>query len=478
MRTSDPLRLELAREALERAPVMLCDLKGGILFWGSAMAELYGYAAAEAVGQSATTLLLTVLPSPLADIALRLCAEGSWAGELDERRKDGVRIAVASVWTLLPDGAVLRCDRDITAERDLRQDRDRLSNIFEGLQFAVIGKNLDGVVTSWNPAAEALFGYAAEEIIGQPVTILFPQELLGEETMILSAVASGKRIERYDTMRMHKDGRRIDVSLAVSPILDETGRVVGASKALTDITDQKAMVDRLEVLQRELLHVSRLNDMGQMASAFAHELNQPLAAIGMYLAGVRRMIASGDPQQASEGCDEAAIHVVRAGEVIRRLRDFVKKEHSARKLERLRDVIEESLELAFMGRRLDETDLTLRIADDAADAVIDKVQIQQVLVNLMRNAAEALTDAPVRRLTVSTRRLDVHTVEIEIADSGPGLSPDIEDQLFQPFVTTKVTGMGVGLSLCRNIIEAHGGRIAAQNGPEGGAVFCFTLPAT
>lgn len=477
LRTSDSLTLALAREALEHAPAMLCDAQGRILLWGSGMAAVYGYAADEAVGRSAADLLDSRLPLPLSEIEARLGAEGAWTGELEARGRDGARIVVESAWTLLADAVVLRCDREVSAERRSQQDRERLSDIFEGLQLAVIGKTLEGIVTSWNPAAQALFGYAADEIVGQPVTVLFPPELLHEEAAILSKVARGVRIERYDTVRVHKDGRRIDVSLAVSPILDATGRVVGASKVLQDISDQKAMAARLDVLQRELLHVSRLNDMGQMASAFAHELNQPLAAIGMYLGGVRRTIASGDLTKAAQGCEEAAIHVARAGEVIRRLRDFVKKEHGARTRERLHDVIEESRELAFVGRRLDGTDFSLRVAEDAAEAMIDKVQIQQVLVNLLRNAVEALNGAPVKRLAVRTRRVDPSTVEVEIADSGPGLSPDVQGRLFQPFVSTKPTGMGVGLSLCRNIVEAHGGRIEAGDAAEGGAAFRFTLPS-
>jgi two-component system, LuxR family, sensor kinase FixL len=229
-------------------------------------------------------------------------------------------------------------------------------------------------------------------------------------------------------------------------------------------------------VQDQLLHVSRLNDMGQLASAFAHELNQPLSAISAYIGGTRRLIAAGDIERALEGCDKAVAQVARAGEVIRRLREFVRKGDGQRGVEDLGQTIEEAISLLLVDAQRDGLVAEVRIADDARAAFIDKVQIQQVLVNLFRNAAEAMAGAASKRIAVTTERHG-DRIQIEVADSGPGLSAEVLARLFEPFTTTKATGMGVGLSLCRSIVESQGGEMSAGNAAGGGAVFRFTVPA-
>jgi two-component system sensor kinase FixL len=355
-------------------------------------------------------------------------------------------------------------------------DRELLASIVESSQDAVIGKTLDGLITSWNKAAEEIFGYPAREIVGQPIVILFPPELAAEEPMILEKVRRGERIEHYETVRLRQDGRRLDVSLTVSPIRDATGQVIGASKIVRDITEQKALRTRLAEVQSQLLHVSRLNDMGQLASAFAHELNQPLSAISAYIGGTRRLIEAGDRERALQGCDRAIAQVARAGEVIRRLREFVGKGDGQRGVEDLGQAIEEAISLLLVAAQREGLQTEVGVAEDARTAFIDKVQIQQVLVNLLRNAVEAMAAAPAKRLRITTQRRN-DRIEIAVADSGPGISEEVLTRLFQPFTTTKATGMGVGLSLCRSIIESQGGEISAENSASGGAVFRFTVPA-
>ena len=357
-------------------------------------------------------------------------------------------------------------------------DRELLASIVDGSHDAVIAKTLDGVVTSWNKAAEEIFGYTAGEMIGQSILILFPQDHAFEEDLIRDRLRRGERTQHFETVRLTKDGRRIDVSLSVSPISDQAGRVVGASKIVRDITEQKALRSRLAEVQSELLHISRLNDMGQLAQAFAHELNQPLSAINAYIGGAKRLIQTGDTARAIEGCDRAVAQVARAGEVIRRLRDFVRKGDRGRAVEDLGVAIEEAVALVLIDARREGIATTVDVAEDAASAFIDKVQIQQVLVNLVRNAAEAMAGGDRRDLTISTHRVSDKMIEVRVADSGPGLDPEVAATLFQPFNTTTVNGMGVGLSLCRSIVESQGGEISARNGDAGGAVFHFTLPAS
>lgn len=351
----------------------------------------------------------------------------------------------------------------------------RLASIIECSDDAIISKTLDGVITTWNAAAERIFGYSAEEMIGQPISRLFPPERLDEETVILGRLRRGDRVEHYETERLRKDGARVAVSLSVSPIRDREGGIIGASKIARDITAERALRRRLDELQSELLHVARLNDMGQMAQAFAHELNQPLSALGNYVASVKVLVQSGEREKAIHGCELAQKQVLRAGDVVRRLRDFIKKSETAQQPEDLVAAIEESLILASISARDVDLRSELDIADDARRVVMDRIQIQQVLINLMRNAIQAMAQQSRQRLAVSARRCG-QQVEVAVADSGPGLSPQARSRLFQPFNTTKADGLGVGLSLCRSIIEDHGGTIWAEDGAVGGTVFRFTLP--
>jgi two-component system sensor kinase FixL len=213
-----------------------------------------------------------------------------------------------------------------------------------------------------------------------------------------------------------------------------------------------------------------------MVSALAHEVNQPLSAIGAYLKAAARFLEGGDPQKGRVILQRAAEQTDRASGIIRRLREFVQKGQTERRAEDLAKVIDEASALAMVGTRNQGVTVRMRLDSAASQAVIDKVQIQQVLFNLMRNAIEAMVTSEQRELTIATARSPNGFVEISVSDTGPGLAPHIRSKLFQPFVTTKDTGMGVGLSICRSIVEAHGGRLEADDRPGGGTVFRFTLP--
>jgi len=253
---------------------------------------------------------------------------------------------------------------------------------------------------------------------------------------------------------------------------------------IRDLSERQSTEARLQELQSELVHMSRLTALGEMSSALAHELNQPLSAIANYLKGVRRLLepTANDPSQAKvqDALNRATEQALRAGEVIRRLRDFVRRGETERRLESLAKIVEEASALAFVGAKEHAVRTVFRL-DPACDTVMaDRVQVQQVLINLMRNAVEAMVGQPRRELTLtSTPYVDAQSGEsmtlITVQDTGPGLAEQVAAQLFQPFITTKATGMGVGLSICRTIIDAHGGRIWAEANPQGGAIFRFTL---
>jgi two-component system sensor kinase FixL len=233
----------------------------------------------------------------------------------------------------------------------------------------------------------------------------------------------------------------------------------------------------MQELQSELVHVSRLTAMGEMASSLAHELNQPLSAITSYLRAAATLLKSEpvDKGRIREALDRSSDQALRAGDIIKRLREFVAKGETDHTLESPATLLEEAAALALVGAREQGVRVSLRCERDLPDIIVDKIQIQQVALNLIRNAVEAMETTDRRELTIDARR-DGEFALFLVADTGAGISPEIAQHLFQPFITSKASGMGVGLSICRTIIEAHGGRISARPNQGGGTVFEFTLP--
>jgi two-component system sensor kinase FixL len=288
---------------------------------------------------------------------------------------------------------------------------------------------------------------------------------------------------------LRADGTEFPLHLTIGEVARRGGKRLFTG-FLRDISERQAQEARMHELRTELLHVSRLGDMGQMASALAHELNQPLTAAAAAVRAAERLLDNADQQDQGrdpellpalhEAMALASGQVLRAGQIVRRLRDFVAKGRAERHLEDLSRVIEDSCTLALAGVAERGITVQLELAPGLPRVLMDRVQIQQVLVNLMRNAVEAMSgdgstpsDRP-RELRVTTEPGD--PVGIAVSDTGPGLPEEVAARLFEPFVTTKTGGMGVGLSICQTIVEAHGGRLAARARPGGGTVFHFALP--
>lgn len=497
---------------------------------------------------------------------------------------------------------------DIGTRRSAQLAHTRLAAIVSSSDDAIVGKTIDGIVTDWNRAAQTIFGYGAEEIIGKPIALLLPPGLEDEEDAILEKIKCGERIDHFETRRLRKDGMVIDISATISPVYDDDGILVGASKVARDITatkrSQQALMEReahlqsvldtvpdamividtrgiiqsfsataeklfgysavevlgrnvsmlmpepyssqhdsflarymatgekriigigrvvvgrrkdvstfpmelavgemrsgdrrfftgfvrdlterqqtqqrLQDLQAELIFMSRFTALGEMASTLAHELNQPLTAITSYLNGSRRLLDAGKPENlplVRGAIDSAADQALRAGQIIKRLREFVARGESDRRSEDLQKLVEEASALALVGAKESGAHVSFFFDPLARTVMVDKVQIQQVILNLMRNALEAMQEVQRRELIVGTRCCDADMVEISVTDTGPGLAPEIAAKLFQPFMTTKRHGMGVGLSISRTIVEAHGGKLWAETNPGGGTIFRLTLRA-
>ncbi len=377
---------------------------------------------------------------------------------------------------------------DAVYRQSCEMANSRLAAIVNSSDDAIIGKTLNGVITDWNRGAEYIFGYTAGEMIGQPISVLLPPDHDDETVHILDKIKRGERVEHYETRRRRKDGAIIDVSITVSPVWDDAGKLVAASKVARDVTaakqSQAILLERATAqqqvhdLQAELFHMSRVTAMGEMASTLAHELNQPLTAVAGYLRGIRRLLGTPETMDIAllrDAADRAVEQALRAGQIIRRLREFVAREESEREVEALAKLIEEASTLALIGVQETGVRPELLLAPEKIFVLVDKIQIQQVILNLVRNAIEAMQDMTVRRLSISMSRAGGDIVEVAVADTGPGISPEIAAKLFQPFKTTKPQGMGLGLSISRTIIEAHNGHLWAEPNAGGGMVFRFTL---
>jgi two-component system sensor kinase FixL len=340
-----------------------------------------------------------------------------------------------------------------------------------------------GSILSFSAAAEKMFGYSEAEVIGKNVKMLMPSpDRDRHDQYLTNYLTTGKRkiigIGRVTTA-LHRDGRTFPIELAVGEAWSEEKRIF--TGFMRDLTERQQTLLRLQDLQSELAHVGRVSEMGTLASSLAHELNQPLTAVASYCESARDLLGDEpDPETFAmirEAMDEAASEAIRAGQIVRRLRDFMSHGETERRVESLQRLINEANALALVGSREHGIDVKVSL-DPTADLVfVDRIQVQQVLINLIRNAIDAMIDSPVRALFIRTSRSRDGFVEVAIEDTGSGISDAIAPQLFQPFVTSKQSGMGIGLSICRTIVEAHGGRIWFEPHAGGGTIFHFILPS-
>src|SRR5690606_26736052 len=359
-------------------------------------------------------------------------------------------------------------------------DPGYLQSILDTIPDAMVVIDETGPIISFSKAAERLFGYAESEVIGENVSALMPSpDRDRHDSYLARYLETGERriigIGRLVTGR-RRDGSTFPMELAVGEAKVGEHRVF--TGFIRDLTERQEYEKRLHSLQDELAHVGRVTAMGSLATSIAHELNQPLTAIANYVETASSLLAEPTPEASAlvgEAMDECAAESIRAGQIVRRLRDYISRGETDRQVVPLARLINEASALAFVRSGSKSFEFNVRVDPDDL-VLVDRVQIQQVLLNLIRNAIEAMEGTRFGRLTITAVHREPGFIELIVSDSGPGLAPEAADRLFEPFVSTKRTGMGVGLSICRAIVEAHEGRIWADASPMGGASFHFTLP--
>ena len=387
----------------------------------------------------------------------------------------------------------------------LGQSEAHLRSILATIPDAMIVIDERGTVLSFSAAAEKMFDYSAPEVIGENVKMLMPSPLREQHDGYLERYRrTGERriigIGRITTAR-HRDGNSFPIELSVGETYLDGQRIF--TGFIRDLTERQTAERRMSELQTELAHVGRVSEMGTLASSLAHELNQPLTAVANYCEAARDLLSQNlegtrDALEAIkeggrardllsknlerlgivvEALQDAAAQSIRAGQIVRRLRDFMSHGDTDRHSEDLSKLIGEANALALVGSREHGIEVQVQLDATQRHVFVDRIEIQQVLVNLIRNAVDATMTSPIRCITIRTSDESAKMVRVTIEDTGSGISDSIAPQLFQPFVTSKSSGMGIGLSICRTIVEAHGGHIWFEPRPGGGTIFHFTLPA-
>lgn len=485
-------RVRLMVDGLRDHAIYMLDPKGHVLSWNAGVEHLKGYTSDQVVGRHFGMFFTpkdreAQEPEALLSAARR---HGTAQATGTRIRADGTTFLAHVTLSALhnADGSVRgfsKITRDITERNRIEAERDaseaRLRAIVATAIDAVIVIDEEGTIHSANPAAERIFGYGAAELVGENIRVLMPANIASAHDGYLAAykrtgVAKILGVGSEVTGQ-REDGVQVPLEASITEWRDLEGRRFFTG-ILRDVTERKAAEARLAQANADLVAVSRLSAMGAMASTLAHELNQPLTSIVNYMAAAKRRLArtSNADNLLVEVIAETAAEALHAGEIIRRIRKFTATGEVTRKPEDLGRIIAAAC-AAVASRAADQRVTIKREAPlNLVSVDVDAVQIEQVLVNLLRNALDAMKDVPSGALDVGWEA-DGPEVAVHVADTGPGLSPEAFQGLFQPFRSKKDEGMGLGLPLCRTIVEAHGGRIWADQPVIGqGAVFRLTLP--
>ncbi len=469
----DYLRLLFAAISRSCSDALICtDREGNVTAWNESATRLFGYSSAEIIGTPVSRIIPEELHLQETEVLNKLSVQSAQHYESVRHSKGGGRVRVLAAVSAVEDDAglvigALRIEREIQKESAGEEAQSSLAAIVESSDDAIVGKNLDGIITSWNQAASRLFGYTAEEMIGQPILKIIPDDLRSEEAGILKAIRSGRRIEHYETRRIRKSGEIVEVSLTISPIKDRDGNVIGSSKIAREISERKKM-------ERLLIQSEKLAATGRMAATIAHEINNPLDSV-MNLVYLARTTLPNN-SKALPYLITAEKELERVAYIARQTLGYYRDPGPPAEI-RLDQLLEEVVNVYYS--RL----LAGNVAVDCAFAHhrpirASKDELMQIFSSLITNAIDAMADGGV--LTIKTREVGERGVEILVRDKGTGIMRENLDRVFEPFFSTKgQRGTGIGLWVARQLVEKRGGSIhlvSSTEFPENGTTVAVFLP--
>ncbi len=432
-------------------------LDGTIISWNRAATRVFGYQAEEIIGRSILTLIPPELRFEEEDILAKLRrGERIEHYETVRMRKNGERFPISVTISPIRDAtgkiiAASKIARDICERKRVDESRFRLAALVDSADDGIVGKDLNGIVTSWNGGAQKMFGYSAEEMIGQSILRLIPEELHSEEDQILRKLRAGERIDHYETTRRKKDGEAIEVSVTISPIKNESGVVIGASKIARDISDRKRV-------ERLLLQSEKLAATGRMAAAIAHEINNPLESLVNLVFLARQN--SAPEGKAYRLLMTAEAELERVSQIARQTMGYYKDTGSPTKVY-IHDLLENVL-VVYNSKILANGIAVHTRFNDLQKISVSKGEMLQVFSNIIANSIDAMRQDGV--LSISTRKLFSAAkdgIQIVVRDNGRGIEQENLPRVFEPFFTTKGSvGTGIGLWVVKQLIERHGGQIA------------------
>jgi PAS domain S-box-containing protein len=446
-------------------PIISKDLNGIIISWNPAATRVFDYQPDEIIGQSILRIVPPELHAEEEEILHKLRAgERIEHYETVRMKKNGERLPVSITIAPVKDdtGQVIgasKIARDLSDKHKIDQSKFRLAAIVDSADDAIVSKDLNGIVNSWNEGARRMFGYTSDEMVGQSILRLIPDELQYEEDGILRTLRSGGRVDHYETTRKRKNGELIDVSVTISPIRDETGRVIGASKIARDISDRKR-------IQRLLIQSEKLAATGRMAAAIAHEINNPLESVVnlIYLARQNSSVES----KAHRFLLTAEQELERISHIARQTLGYYRDTGSPSEIY-LHELMENVLTV-YQAKLISSSITVATSFNDLQKILVSKGEMLQVFSNIIANAIEAMPEGGA--LNISIRKLMNSAgdgIQTIIRDNGVGIERKHLEKVFEPFFTTKVDiGTGIGLWVSKQLIEKRGGQISIASSTEPG----------
>jgi len=438
-------------------PIISKRLDGTIISWNGAATRVFGYQPSEIIGKSILTLIPPELRHEEDEILRKLRAgERIEHFETTRMRKNGERFPISVTISPIRDAsgnivAASKIAHDISERRRTEESISRLAAIVDSADDAIVGKTLNGIVTSWNKAAERIFGYTAEEMIGQSILRLIPEGLYYEEDEILRKLRAGERIEHYETTRKKKSGELFQVSVTISPIIDHSGKVIGASKIARDISDKK----RVEQL---LIQSEKLAATGRMAAAIAHEINNPLESLINVIFLARQH--SAPDSRVSQLLLTAEQELERVSHIARQTLGYYKDTGAPTDVH-VHELIQNVL--TVYNSKMMSADIAVDSRfNDLQKISVSKGEMLQVFSNVIANAIDAMKQGGV--LSITTRNVlssPQDDIEVVIRDTGVGIEQEHLPRVFEPFFTTKgILGTGIGLWVAKQLVSRRGGQIS------------------